>query len=305
MKRIIALLLSLASVLSCCVLLASADNSYPDPESPLYQKSVLFCGDSICEASNDGQGKVTYGGFGWAARIMAWNDMKGINKGKSAASVSNCRGENTIIAQLKAQKGQKYDLIILHGGVNDAWDIAAVGTMTEDFNGPFDNSTFAGGFEETIKYAKDNFPEAQLGYIINFSLPAARYGKLSDMTEYFDMAKSICDKWDVPYLDLYTNDNLNQNHLKTHTNIYLPDLVHPNSAGYDIISPLINDWMETIAVPEETSEAESTVISDTASQAPESESKKIPPYVFSLGAIVLAAIIGGVVIILVKGRKNK
>lgn len=284
----------------------SSETSIPvDTESALYQKRVLFCGDSICEASNDADGYAKYGGRGWAGRIMAWNDMAGSNKGKSAASVSDCRGTNTILAQLKAQAMGNYDFVILHGGVNDAWDNAPVGVMTEGFDGPFDESTYAGGLEASIKYAKETYEGAQLGYILNFSLPSATWGSISDMSEYFDMAKAVCDKWDVPYLDLYSNEDFNKNVLKTHLTTYIPDTVHPNSAGYDIISPLINDWMKEIAVAEDASQAVSSepVAESNASSQPDESKEPIPVHVYSIAVMIVAIVTGAVIIIVAKRKK--
>ena len=63
---------------------------------------------------------------------------------------------------------------------------------------------------------------------------------MSDMSEYFALSKKICDKWEIPYLDLYFDENLNKYLLKTHTNECLPDTVHPNTKGYDILTPYID-----------------------------------------------------------------
>lgn len=254
-------------MLFACAISVSADNSATvsvDTESQLYKKRVLFVGDSICEASNDGR-------VGWAGRIIKWNSMRGVNAGKSAASISTARGANRVIAQLKAHEknGPLYDFVIMHGGVNDAWDSAPVGVMTEGFDAEYDVTTFAGGLEETIRFAKETYTNAKFGYIINFRQPlATAYGRLSDMSEYVEMTKQICDKWGVVYLDLYNDENLNNNLLKTNTRQFVPDAVHPNTAGYEIISPIINEWMKTIPdeeIPEESSEdapVESEIVED-------------------------------------------
>ena len=267
-KRIMSLVLTVVLLLSMAMpyLGALAADYTVDTTSPLYQKRVMFCGDSICASSSstDTEGTSKYGGLAWAGRIMAWNDMTGVNAGKSGASISKVRSHrilDQLIAEAEAVTKGTYDYIIFNGGVNDAWDVAPVGEMTTGFDGPFDELTFAGGFEATIKYAKENFPEAKLGYIVNFSLPNTSGGKLSDMSEYFTIAKKICDKWSVPYLDLYFDDDFNQNQLKTHTNENIPDWVHPNSAGYEILAPKINEWMKAMKIAEPTLKA--AVLSDT------------------------------------------
>lgn len=303
------MLLSYASIFANAATLEFKTGITPDPESPLYQKKVLFVGDSITEARCEwNQGKTI---VGWPGRIIEGNDMLGINKGVSGASVSNCRGGNTILAQLQAERKNTYDFVIIHGGVNDAWDAAPVGTITEGFDAKFDFSTFAGGLETTFKYAKETFKDAQFGYIINFKINRKGIGKLTDMTEYFDMAKQICEKWQIPYIDLYTDEDFNNNQLKYKLTTNLPDLIHPNSKGFDIIAPVINDWMETIPTyyeelnkPEEPSvdesvdesveaSVEASVEESTPNVEEESNSNLIIYIV--CGAVVLVAIVIAVI----------
>ena len=212
----------------------------------LKDKSVIFVGDSLCEAVCEFNDPVYGNTVGWAGRIMAEKEMTGLNRSKGGASMSLCRGENTVINQLIAEKDNKYDYCIIEGGGNDAWDSAPVGEMTEGFDGPFDMNTFAGGLEATFKYARDNYKGSIFGFIVTFQMPAAQFGRMSDMSEYFALSKKICDKWGIPYLDLYFDENLNKYLLKSHTNECLPDTVHPNSKGYNILTPYISNWMETL-----------------------------------------------------------
>lgn len=312
MKRLLVFLLTAIMLLSYASIFANAatlefkTGITPDPESPLYQKKVLFVGDSITEARCEwNQGKTI---VGWPGRIIEGNDMLGINKGVSGASVSNCRGGNTILAQLQAERKNSYDFVIIHGGVNDAWDAAPVGTITEGFDAKFDFSTFAGGLETTFKFAKENFKDAQFGFIINFKINRAGIGKLTDMTEYFDMAKQICEKWQIPYIDLYTDEDFNNNQLQYKRTTNLPDLIHPNSKGFDIIAPVINDWMETIPTyyedlnkPEEESsevisEPVSEPVSDLVSEpAIDNEGDSNLIIYIICGAVVLVAIVIAVI----------
>ena len=224
------------------------------PESPaekvniLKGKSALFVGDSITEAICEAGIPALASRAGWPGRIGTANNMRVVNKGLSGASVSNCRASNTVLAQLQAMKNQSFDLVILHGGVNDAWDSAPVGQMTDTDNfdeKTFDQSTFAGGLEYLFWYAKENYPKSTLGYIINFKLPGATIGRLSDMSEYFDEAKRICEKWDIPYLDLYDNDELNVR-MKGTTRYAMGDYIHPNDRGYDILYPYVEDFCKCI-----------------------------------------------------------
>ena len=106
--------------------------------NPLYQKSVLFVGDSLCEAACELKTEEYAPIAGWAGRIIRNNEMSGLNKSCGGASMSDCRGWNIVINQLIAMTSNDYDYVILEGGGNDAWDSIPVGDITEGFEGPFD-----------------------------------------------------------------------------------------------------------------------------------------------------------------------
>ena len=213
--------------------------------------------------------------------------------------------------QSQAVNGAKYDYVIVHGGVNDAWDSCAVGEMIDGFEGPFDMTTFAGGLETTFQYLKETYPNAYYGYIINFSIPNSRQTSLADMSAYFTVAKAICDKWEIPYLDFYFDDDFNKNIMKTHTDENLYDYIHCRTSGYDILTPRIEAWMETLHIKEEppveepseeVSEEVSVEISaPTESSAPAESDSNTLLYVCIIGGalVVLAA----VVIIILKKKK--
>lgn len=294
-----------------------ADTSETTEENPLKGKKVLFVGDSICEGWCEWNDP-TYGNkVAWAGRIMAENEMYGVNKSLGGASISNCRKDNTVINQLKKMEGKTFDLVILQGGANDAWDSCPVGRINDtNFDGPYNNATFAGGLEETIKYAKETFPDAKIAYIITFSMPKATYGYLSNMSGLVKMTKKVCDKWEVPYLDLYNDEDLNKNQLKTDTKECLYDYIHPNSKGYNILAPIIGEWMKTLYSPTpEESETESVdefveSSSDESIQNIENSSESIteplPDNKFPTTAVVIAAIgLIAVVLVLILVKKKK
>lgn len=215
--------------------------------APLKGKKILFVGDSITRASDD---------YGWAGRVQDQYGAITTKAGVDGAAISDVRLLNRVIMQLEKHKDETYDYVILHGGVNDAWDYAPVGETSDSFNEEdFDVSTFAGGLEELICYAKEHFSSAKIGYIINYSRPTANVYFLQDMSAYFLEAKKICDKWGVPYLDLYFGTtevkgkqvSYSSELLLTDTDTYFvsPNDVHLSAEGYDVISPYIGEWIAT------------------------------------------------------------
>lgn len=275
---------------------------------PLFGKKVLFVGDSICEAQCEWHDPVYARTIGWAGRILQSYGMSGLNAAISGASVSDCRGSNTVYQQLARFARTDYDFVILHGGVNDAWDSASVGTMAAGFDGPFDTSTFAGGLETLLQFAKSRCGDAVIGYIANFQLPASEIGRLSDMSEYFDVAAQICEKWGVAYLDLYNDEDLNARVLKVNTTECLPDHIHPNSEGYNRLAPIIGEWMETLAAaPAEESPAESPAVSAVPSEVsePAAQAKSDSTATVLLLAAAGAAVVAALILLLRRKRKSK
>ncbi|MBQ8696928.1 MAG: InlB B-repeat-containing protein [Clostridia bacterium] len=215
--------------------------------NPLTGKSVLFVGDSITHGVKD----TPSDHYGWAGRIGTANGMDWINNGESGYSVSTCRADTqygVIIDKLMETKYQSFDYVMLHGGVNDAWDAVTVGTVTEGYDpSAFEVDTFAGALEDLIYNTYYYYGrKATVGYLCNFKLTGHSNANLKDMSEYFDVAKEICDKWNVRYFDMYDNTKVNAD-LKVGATTYLPDHVHPNKAGYDILAPMVEGFMKTLS----------------------------------------------------------
>ena len=74
----------------------------------------------------------------------------------------------------------------------------------------------------------------------------SRKQQLTRMDGYVAMTKKICEKWGVPYLDLYSNNELLAS-LKSETTEFLYDGVHLSSAGYELVTPYIEDFIKKVA----------------------------------------------------------
>ena len=213
-------------------------------------KRALFLGDSIC-AANCESGK-SY--RSWCGRIESSTGMRCVNRGVSGASISVARGTNRVINQYTAVKDRAFDFIIMHGGVNDAWESAAVGTVSNSYElEDFNTKTYAGGLEELFYHVTQNHPDAKLGYIFNFATPKFTTGRIANMTEYYNVAKKICEKWNIPFLNMYEDSALSHE-LNVYQSTHLSDYLHPNTAGYDVLYKYIMYWMETLPVHSEISE---------------------------------------------------
>ena len=233
-----------------------------DTDSPLYGKSVLFIGDSITEASFENAVPGLADIAGWPGRVGYTNGMEWINAGVSGATLAY-----GIAGQMEdyAAMNRKFDYIVIHGGVNDAGFNCSVGSVSSysvdsllaDTNlnhTPY--GSYASGLERAIVYAKQNFPEAKLLYIMNYKLKSSNdaynkftNGNYANLPNYFAVGKKVCEKWDVAYVDLYNTEKLSAQ-MQYETRHTIGDELHPNNIGYDMIAPYVSSALKSVATGE-------------------------------------------------------
>lgn len=227
--------------------------AYLEDYSKLDGKKILFAGDSITEAIDyiDGYG-------GWASRVGFANYMDWYNSGKGGATISTVHS-NRIISQVEDWKDEDFDYVILQGGINDMNREAPLGEMTDSFDvDDFDIATYAGALEELFYYTKLYNENSKIGFIITYQTPNSNWGEeVADRDELAELTRRICDKWEIPYLDLYDGVVYENGTVKTYSEILKVDTgehfyqqertqVHLGSSGYDIISKYISIWIKTL-----------------------------------------------------------
>lgn len=214
-------------------------------------KTALFLGDSITFGARDRANiygvvdSVNPGAGGWAARIGYYCGMDVTNNGVSGACITTARQESHSTAHyiynnLVKTEGTTYDYVIMHGLFNDASIPVELGTMTgkADFDpAKADVTKFADALELLFYTAKQQNPNAVLGYIVNFHTERA-----VDQAPYVELAIRICKDWGVPYLDLYNRAGFQ---------VEFDDGLHPSSAGYDSMYTIVANWMASLAGEED------------------------------------------------------
>ncbi len=269
-KRWLALVM--AVVMLCTVLLTSWPlmAAQVANTNELSAKTAIFFGDSIAYGYRD-----TVAGQGWSYRLQQNYAMTVTQKAVSGASFTSIANRNHIPTLIQEAGSGSYDYVILQGGFNDAMgqnakpapeDTAApVGTISNTFfPDDFDATTFAGELEKSFYYIKKQYPNAKVGYIITYQTPHSEYGgvtaKADEMRKYWGIAKQICDKWDVQYLDLYDGETVDGQHysndildMDNAASACVPgngDHIHLNGTGYDRITDHIAQWMVGLDVPQ-------------------------------------------------------
>lgn len=207
-------------------------------------KTAIFFGDSIVS------GWLT-NGYSYVNYIKDNYDLKQvINAGIAGYRVSTYKNKkNWILNEIETYKEESYDYVILEGGINDMLLSTPLGNVNTSFDSTnFDITTFAGGLEWYIYTIKKTYPTAKIGYVITYNIPKysekGKFWTRDDYKLYVFMTKTILTKWKIPYIDLSTPefDNL----LEVEKKKYLPDYLHPNKEGYEIIYPYIYNWMKTL-----------------------------------------------------------
>ncbi len=242
-------------------------NTATNQENKLYRKTVIWNGDSIC------QGSSRYGT--WADRIAAKNELKawknyGIGGGtivENAPPHQSGEKRHSVSATLE-QMYEEYpdaNYVILEGGTNDADLLGRIteGTIPyrfgsfdpEDFSGDYDRFTFCGALESIFYRAKQLWPKAKICFIVAQKMglnPAVSNNRYA----YFEAAMQICEKWDIPYLNLWDGCDLDPTlpHMydpnksveeNEQTSMY-KDGQHLTAAGYDLTADIIDKWLKTL-----------------------------------------------------------
>lgn len=228
----------------------------------LYGKKVAFCGDSFTEASNLGSDYydpfcLCYKSYGW--RIANRNRMPLYHDGISGSTMHVVDTETPDTRKPFAYQRYKNvpsdcDYIIMQFGLNESSIADSESTLgTKDST---DTTTMWGSWNTVMEYLITNHPTARIGVIMSDAwMPQSYYTALSE----------ICEWWGVPMLDLGGDKNiplmnggrrsgcgLTLNPAvatlrnKTFYNDYETGDSHPNDAGHEWRSTVIENWMRSL-----------------------------------------------------------
>ena len=243
-------------------MLGIAELSEEAKAHPFYGKKALFIGDSISYGSYDTPPTYSNPSASWARRLALATGLIPTNVSYPGASVgknSNCKWIYEIFNTEYISK-KTYDMIVFHGGVNDARQGVAVGeALSSDTDRKIlaeDErlATFAGSLQLIFHKAREKWPEAELYYVANFKLVSDSL-KGRDMNDYLTQAKILCAEYGVHYIDLFEDETLYETFDYTSKDI-LPDLIHPTAITYDLLFPTILRLFNETIVEEDNDQKE-------------------------------------------------
>ncbi len=238
------------------------------------KKKGLFLGDSIASGCRDDENGGVWknscevqDGRGWPRRLKLEYGLDTDNLAIGGETLVKTEGRGHIFAQLPRAKYPSYDYVILEGGYNDAVQmypneegvrLPPIGAPAHDFSlEQFDQTTVLGALEALIYTVKERYPNAKFGFVIPYHTPRSTYGGISAsferMRDFWDQVKAVCDKWHLPYLDLFSgcaqDGTPYAELLHTDTTECLPgngDFTHLTTHGYDVTAPHFATWLASL-----------------------------------------------------------
>lgn len=225
-------------------------------KNPYKNKTIIAFGDSILA------------GWGWKEGTgiiqplkEKYPDATWINKAESGANmaVTSSPAHTPIVNQITSYTGAA-DAIILNGGVNDKNNGLPIGSIETNYDASYNTSTFCGALERSLQYIMDRYPLAVKLYIIPHSFAKDN----SYVDSIYSKAIEICDKWNMPYLDMRKYSQIAMTSVNKDKYTYNPnskkgDGVHPNETWYrTFYCPVIDQELQYQGIG-----------SITASEAPE------------------------------------
>ena len=192
--------------------------------NPLSGKILSTTGDSIAAGAGNN-------GTGYPEIVASDNSMTVQNIAVGGGTVAYVNANTFCISRSISSMRSDADFVLLEGGGNDADSGVPLGTLSSGYTATLDDTTFAGAIESMFKSALARFPDKKIGYVFIHKCASLFDSRVSN--SYYDMAKSACEKWGIPYLDLNTQvPPLNYIADLKSTYTANADGYHPNELGY-------------------------------------------------------------------------
>lgn len=229
--------------------------------NPYKNKTIVAYGDSILA------------GWGWKEGTgiiqplkEKYTDAVWINKAESGANmaVTSNPSHTPIVNQITSYTGAA-DAIILNGGVNDKNNGLPIGSIETNYDASYNTRTFCGALESALQHIMDRYPLAVKLYIIPHSFAKDN----SYVDSIYSKAIEICDKWNMPYLDMRKCSQIamtskNKSKYTRNANSGVGDGVHPVESWYrTFYSPVIDQKLRNLGIGYTTAPVAPTVIAVT------------------------------------------
>lgn len=189
-------------------------------------KTIINFGDSI--SAGDGNN-----GVGYAELLAKKNDMTCYDYAVGGATITT--STNDILTQIEKAKNDKKtaDYILFDGFTNDinTGAVKELGKISDGYSQTKDTNTFSGAFEEICFRLKSYWKGTPIFYVCVHKM-SSRDTELQNT--YSTRAKTLCERWSIPVIDIYNEGGLNT-YIADYKTLYTnnADGTHPNELGYN------------------------------------------------------------------------
>lgn len=195
---------------------------------------ITCLGDSITQAVNlDNQDN--YQELAYPHILQETLDVKKVyNLGIGGSSIGRYWADAFVDRYRKIPEDS--DIILVMGGTNDQFCASLV-----EFGNPAERKkrTFWGDLDELMEGLKKDYPNAEVIFMTPLPNSLQDYLKIQHpylipQDKFADVIKELADEHGMEVIDLY-NSNILDGHDKDNVLHFMPDGVHPNAEGYEIL----------------------------------------------------------------------
>lgn len=214
-------------------------------------KIVLFLGDSITEGAGTTCEENRY--YNVLKRKYELKDAVGYGVGGTRIAIQHkpsTEKQYDLYFSMRADEMQENaDIIVVFGGTNDyGHGDAPLGEFSDRTQ-----YTFYGACHELFQKLVEKYPES----IIVIATPLHRVNEMDPRGEgqkesdgvplyvYVDSIKEVARYYSLPVCDLYANSGLQPN-IPVIKEKYLPDGLHPNDKGNEIIADRLGEFLKSL-----------------------------------------------------------
>ncbi|MDE5933895.1 MAG: hypothetical protein K2H40_15625, partial [Lachnospiraceae bacterium] len=199
------------------------------------QMKIACLGDSITKAANL-EDEENYEQYAYPAKLQALLGAQEVyNLGIGGSSIGRYWADAFVDRYMEIPADS--DIIIVMGGTNDGFCVSdeEFGSLEER-----EYHTFCGDLDELMRGLRENYPDAQIFFAT--PLPNVLQDYLMSEREYLlpqkkfvEVIQVLADEYDFELIDLY-NSNVLDSHDANIITKYMPDGVHGNEEGYQILA---------------------------------------------------------------------
>ena len=191
--------------------------------------------DALWDCLGDSTTNTTYG-KPYHQHIKDRTGIVPMNYGVNGTTIALRDGKTDSMLERYLTMDSNADIVTVMGGRNDISYAVPIGSMSDRVN-----NTVYGACHLLFSGLIEKFKGKKIGVI----LPLQRSTDTTTAINYIDAIREVAEYYSLPVLDLYRHSGLTPR-VQSIVDTYMPDGLHPNSEGHEIISRVIEAWLRTL-----------------------------------------------------------